>query len=34
LFPNNIAAGLFGFHRNDAYFKTDPADREAPAVKF
>jgi LemA protein len=34
LFPKNIAAGLFGFQRNDAYFKTDPADREAPAVKF
>jgi LemA protein len=34
LFPNNIAAGLFGFHRNDAYFKTDPASREAPKVAF
>jgi LemA protein len=34
LFPNNIAAGLFGFARNDAYFKTDPASRQAPAVKF
>jgi LemA protein len=34
LFPNNIAAGLFGFARNDAYFKTDPADRKAPNVKF
>lgn len=34
LFPNNIAAGLFGFHRNDAYFKTDPAAREAPPVAF
>jgi LemA protein len=34
LFPNNIAAGLFGFSRNDAYFKTDPAKREAPNVKF
>lgn len=34
LFPNNLAAGLFGFQRNDAYFKTDPAKREAPQVKF
>lgn len=34
LFPNNIAAALFGFTRNDAYFKTDPAARQAPAVKF
>jgi len=24
LFPKNIAAAMFGFHRNDAYFKTDP----------
>jgi LemA protein len=34
LFPNNVAAGLFGFARNDAYFKTDPASRQAPPVKF
>jgi LemA protein len=34
LFPNNIAASLFGFNRNDAYFKTDPASREAPKVSF
>jgi LemA protein len=34
LFPNNIAASLFGFQRNDAFFKTDPASREVPAVKF
>jgi len=34
LFPNNIAASLFGFARNDAYFKTDPGARTAPAVKF
>jgi LemA protein len=33
-FPNNLAAGLFGFQRNDAYFRTDPASRQAPAVKF
>ncbi|HYZ84117.1 MAG TPA: LemA family protein [Bryobacteraceae bacterium] len=34
LFPNNLAATLFGFQRNDAYFKTDPAARTAPAVNF
>lgn len=34
LFPNNIAAGLFGFQRNDAYFKTDPAARANPKVAF
>jgi len=34
LFPNNIAASIFGFQRNDAYFKTDPASRQAPKVDF
>lgn len=34
IFPNNLAAGLFGFQRNDAYFKTDPGKRDAPNVKF
>jgi LemA protein len=34
LFPNNIAAGMFGFARNDAYFKTDPGARTAPKVAF
>ena len=34
LFPNNIAASLFGFQRNDAYFKTDPGSRQAPKVDF
>jgi LemA protein len=34
LFPKNIAASLFGFQRNDAYFQTEPAKREAPKVKF
>jgi len=24
LFPKNIAAAIFGFERNDAYFKTEP----------
>ena len=34
LFPTNIAASLFGFQRNDAYFKTEPGAREAPKVAF
>jgi LemA protein len=34
LFPNNIAAAIFGFHRNDAYFKADPGARQAPKVSF
>ena len=34
LFPNNVAASLFGFQRYDAYFKTDPAARVAPKVAF
>jgi LemA protein len=34
LFPNNIFASMFGFQRNDAYFKTEPAARVAPKVAF
>lgn len=34
LFPNNIAASLFSFPRNDAYFRTEPAARTAPKVGF
>jgi len=34
LFPNNIAASLFGFQRNDAYFKTEPGARTPPKVAF
>ena len=34
LFPKNIAASLFAFQRNDAYFKADTAAKEAPKVKF
>jgi len=33
-FPNNIAASLFGFQRNDAYFKTSEAAKSAPKVAF
>jgi len=34
LFPKNIAASIFGFQRNDAYFKTEPGARTAPKVSF
>ena len=34
LFPNNIAAGMFGFSREEAYFKTDTAGRTVPKVDF
>jgi LemA protein len=34
LFPNNIAASMFHFERNDAYFKTTPDARNAPKVAF
>lgn len=34
LFPKNIAASIFGFQRNDAYFKADAGAKEAPKVKF
>lgn len=34
LFPNNLAASLFGYSRNDAYFKTEPAARITPKVAF
>jgi LemA protein len=34
LFPTNIAASLFGFQRNDAYFKTEPGARAVPKVAF
>ena len=34
LFPKNIAASIFGFQREDAYFKADAAAKEVPKVKF
>jgi LemA protein len=34
LFPQNIAASLFGFQREDAYFRADAAAKEVPKVKF
>lgn len=34
MFPGNCVASLAGFHRNDAYFKTEPGAAVAPKVKF
>jgi LemA protein len=34
LFPKSLAASLFGFHRNDAYFKTTEEEKKVPQVKF
>src|SRR6266403_45601 len=34
LFPNSLVAGLSGFTRNDAYFKTEEGARTAPKVNF
>jgi LemA protein len=34
LFPNSVVAGMSGFTRNDAYFKTDEGARQAPKVNF
>jgi LemA protein len=34
LFPKNIAASLFGFTREDAYFSADAAAKQAPKVAF
>jgi len=34
LFPNNIAASLFNFQRDEAYFKTEPGARVVPKVAF
>jgi LemA protein len=34
LFPKSIAASLFGYHRNDAYFKTTEEEKKVPSVKF
>jgi LemA protein len=33
-FPNSLIAGMSGFARNDAYFKTDEGARTAPKVNF
>jgi LemA protein len=33
-FPTSFIAGIAGFGVNDAYFKTEGAEREAPSVNF
>ncbi|MBZ5585758.1 MAG: LemA family protein [Acidobacteriia bacterium] len=34
VFPGNVVASLAGFHRDDAYFKTEPGAAKAPKVQF
>ena len=34
LFPKNIAASIFGFHKDNAYFKTTEEEKKVPQVKF
>jgi hypothetical protein len=34
LFPKNIAASMFGFKHEDAYFTADATARTAPKVTF
>jgi LemA protein len=34
LFPNSLVAGMSGFTRNDAYFKTEEGARAVPKVSF
>ncbi len=34
LFPRNIAASLFGFHKDNEYFKTTEEEKKVPQVKF
>ncbi len=34
LFPRNIAAAIFGFHRDDNYFKASEEEKKTPKVKF
>ncbi len=34
VFPKSIAASIWGFKREDAYFQADAASKQAPKVKF
>ncbi len=34
LFPKNLSASMFGFHHDDAYFKTTEEEKKVPQVKF
>lgn len=33
-FPNNLLAGMFGYSREDIYFKADEGSKEVPKVDF
>jgi LemA protein len=33
-FPGNIAASMFGFHKDDNYFKISEQDKQVPQVRF
>ena len=34
IFPRSIAASIFGFHHDDAYFKASAEEKKVPQVKF
>jgi LemA protein len=34
IFPKNLAASMFGFHRDDAYFQATAQEKQVPQVKF
>lgn len=34
VFPRSIAASIFGYHKEDAYFKTTEEEKKVPQVKF
>lgn len=34
IFPKNIAASMFGFQRDDAYFQASAQEKQVPQVKF
>ena len=34
LFPTSVAASMFGYHRDDAYFKTTDEEKKVPTVRF
>lgn len=34
VFPSNVAASIFGFRKDDAYFKTTEEEKKVPQVKF
>jgi LemA protein len=34
IFPKSVAASIFGYHHDDAYFKTTDEEKKVPTVKF